>query len=178
MSDQFVGEIRLVAFTFAPTGWAFCAGQLLPISQNVALFSLLGTTYGGNGTSNFALPNLQGNTPLGFGQSNYGEDYAEGEQGGVAQLALLQSELPAHTHGVLAVPAPGTTGSPSGAAFAEPRVGRLTEAAYGSPTAPGPVPLNPGAFAAAGGSQPHNNLQPSVALNYVIALQGVYPARS
>ena len=177
MADQFLGEIRLVAFNFAPTGWAFCAGQLLPLSQNTALFSLLGTMYGGDGRTTFALPNLQGSAPLGFGQSSTGEYFDEGERGGTEQVTLIPSEIPAHTHGVLAVPATGTTTNPAGAAFAEPRVGRLTEAAYGNPAAPGAVTLNPAAFGIAGGSLPHNNLQPSLALNYVIALQGIFPQR-
>jgi len=173
MSNPFVGEIRLVGFTFAPTGWAFCQGQLLSISQNTALFSLLGTWYGGDGRSTFALPNLQDATAMGTDQS--GQFPYVGESGGAASVALTQSQIPAHTHGVLATPTPGTTSDPTNASFAIPRVGRVTEAAYGAPAS---VPLAPNAFGVTGDGQPHNNIQPSLALNYIIALQGVFPPRS
>lgn len=171
MTDPFVGEIRLVGFNFAPTGWAFCQGQVMPISQNTALFSLLGTQYGGDGKTTFALPDLQDATALGTD----GGWYSPGSTGGVASVSLLQSEIPSHTHGVQAATSAGTTGDPTNAAFAVPRIGRVTQAAYGSAAT---VPLAPDAFAVSGGGQPHNNLQPSLALTYIIALQGVFPQRS
>lgn len=173
MSDPFVGEIRLVGFNFAPTGWAFCQGQILSISQNTPLFALLGTSYGGDGRTTFALPNLQDATAMGTDQS--GAFPYVGMPGGAAVVTLTTNELPSHTHGVLTSPTPGTTSDPSNASFAIPRVGRVAEAAYGASAS---VPLAPNAFAATGGGQPHNNIQPSLALNYIIALQGVFPPRS
>lgn len=179
MSDQFVGEIRLAAFAFAPQGWAFCQGQLLPISQNTALFSVLGTNYGGDGRATFALPNLQGRIPIGWtpdGPRGGLSSYDLGQSGGEQAVSLDQSTIPSHTHNVLAVNAPGTTGVVSAnASLAIPRYGRVTEQAYS--TGQATVPLAPGAFAAAGGGQPHNNLQPYLALNYIIAMQGVFPPR-
>lgn len=172
MSDAFVGEIRLVGFTFAPTGWAFCRGQLLPISQNTALFSLLGTNYGGDGISNFGLPDLQDKTVLGTDQNGA---YPVGTSAGIPAVSLLVNQIPSHTHGVLVSPTPGTTSNPNGASLAVPRIGRVTEAAYGTT---GTVPLAPAAFAASGGGQPHNNMQPSLGLNYIIAMQGIFPQRS
>ncbi len=174
MTDQFLGEIRLVPFTSAPRGWALCQGQLLPLSQNVALFSLLGTVYGGDGKSTFALPNLQGATPLAPGQGPGLSDIEIGESGGVASVSLLESQIPSHSHSVLASATPGTTGDPTGASLAIPRYGRVTEPGYGTAAT---VPLAPDAFAVAGGSQPHNNMQPYLVLNYVIALSGVFPQR-
>jgi microcystin-dependent protein len=170
MSSPFVAEIRLVPFNFAPTGWAFCNGQILPLSQNTALFSLLGTTYGGDGKSTFALPNLQGVTVLGADN----DQYWLGQQGGSETVSLLSSEIPFHTHQLQVSSATGSTNSPSGTTFARPRVGRTPENAYG--TTPS-VPLAGDAIAPAGGSAPHNNMQPYLVLNYIIALQGVFPPR-
>ncbi|MGN6427271.1 tail fiber protein [uncultured Leifsonia sp.] len=171
MSEPFLAEIRLVPFTFAPTGWAFCDGQLLPIAQNTALFALLGTTYGGNGMSNFALPNLQGQVALG---TDAWGDYPLGTSAGAESVSLLTSEMPAHTHTVQVTAAAGTTGNPTGASFAMPRVGRTPEAAYGGAPA---VPLHPAAIAPTGSGLPHNNMQPYLVLNYIIAMQGVFPPR-
>ena len=170
MSNPFVAEIRLVPFNFAPKGWAFCNGQILPLSQNTALFSLLGTTYGGDGKSTFALPNLQGLTVLGADS----DQFWLGQQGGAETVSLLASEIPSHSHQLSVAARPGSSASPSGSTFAMPRVGRTPESAYGT----GPsVPLAANAIAPAGGSQPHNNMQPYLVLNYIIALQGVYPPR-
>lgn len=170
MSDPFLAEIRLVPFNFAPTGWAFCAGQILPLSQNTALFSLLGTTYGGDGKSTFALPNLQGFTVLGADP----DQFPLGQQGGVDSVGLLAGEMPFHTHQLQVAAANGSTTDPAGASFAKPRVGRTPENGYGtSPT----VPLAADAIAPVGGSVPHNNMQPYLVLNYIIALQGVFPPR-
>lgn len=171
MSDAFVGEIRAVAFNFPPSGWAFCQGQLLPISQNTALFALLGTYYGGDGKSSFALPDLRGTAPMGVDQQDF---YSPGITGGASTVTLLQTEIPSHTHSLQVAASPGTTANPAGAAFAVPRTGRLTEPAYGSgPT----IPLAPDAIGITGGTQPHNNMQPFLAVNYIICLQGIFPPR-
>ena len=174
MADPFYAEIRLFPFNFAPKGWAFCDGQLLPISQNTALFSLLGTTYGGNGATNFALPNLQGRAAMSPGQGPGLALRDLGESGGVASVSLLESEIPAHTHTLRSQPAPGDTSNPDGAG--------LARVIGGTPyVSPGAAPLNDMAAQAlgpAGGSQAHNNMQPYLALHFCIALQGVFPPRS
>jgi microcystin-dependent protein len=172
MADPFVAEIRIFPFNFAPTGWAFCDGQLLPLSQNTALFSLLGTTYGGNGKSNFALPDLQGNAAMHPGQGPGLSLHDLGEMGGSQTVTLLESEIPIHTHTASASLADATNQSPVGEHLAG-GVG------IGHFAAPGPlVPLSPNALAPAGGDQPHNNMQPYLTLNFCIALQGVFPQRS
>lgn len=175
MSNQYVAELRLVAFNFAPVGWAEAAGQILPISQYTAVFSLLGTYYGGNGTSNFALPNMQGNVAVGMGQSPGLSQYFIGESGGSQSVTLLDSEAPSHTHGFLA-----DTGrladlnSPSGNAVASTSG---TNFVYG-PQGTGKVQFNAQMLTNFGGNQPHNNMMPYLTLNWLIALQGVFPARS
>jgi microcystin-dependent protein len=178
MADPFVGQIMVVPYTFAPVGWAFCQGQLLPISQNTALFSLLGTQYGGNGTSTFALPNLQGNIPIGQGTGPGLPTYAMGETGGVANVTLLTTEIPAHSHVHQGVSAVGTTDNPVSNNFGElKREGG--ESYYVAAPAQGSTALmNQNALQTAGGSQAHSNLQPYLVLNYVIALRGVFPTRS
>lgn len=171
MADPFVAEIRIFPFNFAPKGWAWCDGQLLPLSQNTALFSLLGTTYGGNGKSNFALPNLQGSAPLHPGQGPGLSLYDLGEQGGSDTVSLLESEIPSHNHAVSASAGDGSTGIPNGQQVAQ-GVGINMYAA------PGPlVQMNPNTLAPAGGDQPHNNLMPYLTFYYNIALQGVFPPR-
>lgn len=178
MADPFVAEIRPVAFDFAPTGWALCNGQLLPISQNTALFSLLGTYYGGDGRSTFALPNLQGVMPLGQGQGPGLADRFLGEGGGSETVTLLQTEMPQHTHVLNAIKAAGTTSSPAGALWAQPRYGRTAENSFAQPLAPGAaVQMSPNALQPTGGNLPHNNMPPYLAINFVIALQGVFPPR-
>ncbi|MGO4103882.1 phage tail protein [Leifsonia sp. YAF41] len=179
MADPFVAEIRPVAFNFAPPGWALCNGQLLPISQNTALFSLLGTYYGGDGRSTFALPNLQGVMPLGQGQGSGLSDRLLGEEGGVAAVSLLQTEIPQHTHILKALNTPGNTSSPAGALWAQPRYGRTTENSFApSPLAPGAAAqMSPSALALTGSNEPHNNLPPYLAINFIIAMQGVFPPR-
>ncbi len=167
--DPFVAEIRIFPFNFAPLGWAFCNGQLLPISQNTALFSLLGTTYGGDGKSNFALPNLQGSAPMHPGQGAGLSLHDLGETGGSEAVTLLESEIAGHTHVVNVSGGDGTVAGPGGQLFA----------AGGGMYGPGNmVQLNDQALAPTGGNQPHNNLQPYLTLNFCIALQGVYPPRS
>ena len=171
MANPFLGEIRAFPFNFAPKGWAFCDGQLMPISQNTALFSLLGTTYGGDGRTTFALPNLQGNAPLGFGQGPGLSLYDLGETGGEEAVTLLQSEIPAHNHAAACNTNAADSASPGGEVWAPEVAGSN---AYGSA---GGTAMSPSALSVAGGSQPHNNLQPYLVLNYCIALQGIFPAR-
>ena len=175
MADPFVAEIRIFPFNFAPRGWAFCNGQLLPISQNTALFSLLGTTYGGDGRSNFALPNLQGNFAMHPGQGPGLSLRDLGETGGSAGVTLLPGQVPAHTHQLMAT-ASTTSPSPAGNAMSQAVLPPATAVpVYRSPT--NKVAMAADAVAAVGG-QPHNNRQPYLALNFCIALQGVFPPRS
>jgi microcystin-dependent protein len=177
--EPFVGQITLFPFFFAPKGWALCEGQLLPISQNAALFSLLGTYYGGNGVSNFALPDLRGRVPVGQGQGPGLSFYDLGSPQGVETVTLLASQSPPHSHPFPAVAAQATTNAPSGALPAEAHAsgrGAFPVNIYGAlQTA---VPLASGQVAPAGGGQPHNNVQPYLTLNWCIALQGIYPPRS
>ena len=174
MSDPFLGEIRMVGFNFAPHGWAFCNGQIMPIQQNTALFSLLGTMYGGNGTSTFGLPNLQGNVPLGQGQGPGLSDYVIGQTGGEPSVTLLNSELPQHNHLVAASSGVASSTEPAGNVLARSASG-LT--AYSSTGTVNTV-LAPSLIGLAGGSQPHNNMMPSLTVNFCIALSGVFPARN
>lgn len=171
MSNPFVAEIRIVGFNFAPRGWAFCDGQLLPLSQNTALFSLLGTMYGGNGKSNFALPDFQGSAPMQHGQGPGLSDYFIGEAGGAETVSLLVSEIPGHTHTLQASANPGSSNNPAGNLYAAPRSGSAY-APSGSLVA-----MSPDALAPAGGDQPHNNMPPYLVLNFIIAMQGVFPQR-
>jgi len=176
MADPFVAEIRIFAGNFAPTGWAFCDGQLMPISQNTALFSLLGNTYGGNGMSNFGLPNLQGAAPLQTGQGP-GLSYRDiGQTGGQQAVTLIGSQLPVHSHTVECVNTAGNLASPAGASWAAAPRGRGN--IYAPPNANTPAPMSPQAISATGGNQAHNNMPPFLALNFIIALQGIYPPRS
>src|SRR4051794_13454061 len=176
MADPFVAEVRIFAFNFAPTGWAFCDGQILPISQNTALFSLLGTFYGGNGQSTFALPNLQDSTPLQPGQGPGLSARFLGEQSGVENVTLITSEMPAHNHQFGgAVNGGGDVQDPTGAIWAQVP-GRSAVFLYATTTS-GAMNHNQ-SMSITGGSQPHNNMQPYLTLNFCIALQGVYPPRS
>ncbi|TPK59845.1 MULTISPECIES: tail fiber protein [unclassified Mesorhizobium] len=174
MADPFVAEIRIFPFNFAPKGWAWCDGQLLPLSQNTALFSLLGTTYGGNGQSNFALPDLQGGAPMHPGQGPGLSLHYLGETGGSETVQLLETEMPAHNHPLVAQGAVANRTNPVGNYFAR--------ASAGTPYVPGtPIPALTGladqALAPAGGDQPHNNLMPYLTCYFCIALQGVFPPR-
>jgi microcystin-dependent protein len=169
MSTPYLAEIRLTSFAFAPRGWALCNGQLLPINQNQALFALLGTTYGGDGRTNFALPNLQGRAPMHFSAT-----HLLGEAGGEAVHTLTAAEMPAHGHALRASGKAAASSSPNGGVLAAvPRGGTPAYAA-----ATNLVPLNPAAIAASGGSQPHENRAPFLTLNFVIALQGIFPSRN
>ena len=171
--DPFVAEIRIVPFNFAPKGWAFCDGQLLPLSQNTALFALLGTTYGGDGKSTFALPDLQGSAALHPGQGQGLSLYDLGQMGGSQSVTLLVSEMPVHTHTVNSVTALAATSTPASNMV----LSRSTNGpAYGD-AASGFQTFAPESLPPAGGSLPHNNLQPYLTLNYILALQGVFPPR-
>lgn len=176
MSDQFVAEIRIFPFNFAPKGWALCNGQLLPISQNTALFSLLGTTYGGDGKSNFALPDLQGSTPMQQGQGPGLSQRFLGEQSGEQAVTLLQTEMPAHSHGVQAAGAPDGQLTPVNNLWASGQKGFGNFYTASVPATN--VAMNPLSTSITGGSQPHNNMMPYLTLNFCIALQGIFPARS
>lgn len=171
MADPFVAEIRIFPFNFAPRGWAWCDGQLLPLSQNTALFSLLGTTYGGNGKSNFALPDLQGRAPMQPGQGPGLSLRDLGETSGSETVTLLQSEIPVHFHTLVASEADGLERTPSEQL---PATG-VGISMYQNPGAL--AALSPTALAPSGGDQPHNNLQPYLTFYFCIALQGVFPPR-
>ena len=171
MSDQFVAEIRIFPFTFPPTGWAFCDGQLLPISQNTALFALLGTTYGGDGKSTFALPDMQGNAPMQPGQGQGLSLRDLGEMSGVESITLLQSEIPVHTHTMRAATSLGDNPNPANNSLA-----RYVNA-YQSTVNANLVLMAPQTLSLAGGGLPHNNMQPYLTLNFCIALQGIFPQR-
>ena len=171
MADPFVAEIRIFPFNFAPTGWAWCNGQLLPLSQNTALFSLLGTTYGGDGKSTFALPDLEGRAPMHPGQGPGLSLHDLGETGGSETVTLLESEIPAHTHVLRATSTTGTKSTPSGNSLA--RTSGATP--YLPPAAV--VSMSDQSAAPAGGDQPHNNMQPYLTFYFCIALQGVFPPR-
>ncbi|MGH3711972.1 MAG: phage tail protein [Micromonosporaceae bacterium] len=171
MSDPFVAEIFMMGCNFAPRGFAFCNGQVLPISQNTALFALLGTQYGGDGKTTFALPNLQGRAPMHQGQGPGLTLRGVGENGGSSAVTLTESELPAHDHAALARTGAGlpVQNSPENKNWAA-----TAERPYGTPST---VAMSPQAIATTGGGVPHNNLSPYLALNFVIALQGVFPSR-
>jgi microcystin-dependent protein len=175
MSSPFVAEIRIFPFNFAPTGWAFCNGQILSISQNTALFSLLGTNYGGDGRSTFGLPNLQGSSPISQGQGPGLSDRFIGESGGSPTVTLLASEVPPHSHNVAAnIFDSGDANVPTGNALAK----SSNASVYSTSTTPAKL-MAPGTLSAfPGGNQPHNNMSPYLTLNFCIALQGIYPPRS
>ena len=175
MADPFVAEIRIFPFNFAPKGWAWCDGQLLPLSQNTALFSLLGTTYGGDGKSNFALPDLQGRAPMHPGQGPGLSLHDLGETGGSETVTLLESEIPSHSHSLIATVENGTQGTLTPGITLASSVGG---ALYQTNVNANLVNLNENALAPAGGDQPHNNLQPYLTFYFCIALQGVFPPRT
>ena len=172
MSQPFVGEIRIFGFNFPPRGWALCQGQILPISQNTALFSLLGTNYGGNGTSNFGLPDLQGRVALGAGQGNGLSDYVVGEYTGSENVTVLSNEMPLHAHAAQCFNGTGDSYAGTNAVPAIDAGGNnLYSAAAGST-------MNAAELPSMGGNLPHNNMQPYIVMNYCIALQGIFPARN
>ncbi|MCR2806633.1 phage tail protein [Paenibacillus soyae] len=168
--EQYVGEIRMFAGTFAPVGWVLCDGSLLPISQYDTLFALLGTTYGGDGQNTFAVPNLTGRLPIGQGTSTAsGTNYPLGSMGGVESVTLIQNQLPQHTHAANANSLAGTAVGPTGAFWA----GDATQNTYSTSAVSGQ--MNPQSLSAVGGNQPHDNMMPYLPLNYIIATEGIFP---
>lgn len=180
--NPFLGGIYLVGFNFAPVGYAMCNGQLMSITQNTALFSLLGTFYGGDGVTTFGLPDLRGRLPIHQGQGPGLSLYSVGQVGGQENVTLITSQLPAHTHGLQAVASAGTTSLPTGAYLAPgPSTGSGPNATslntYTATTTP-LVNLNAASIQTAGGGQPHNNIQPYLCVTYIIAMQGIFPSRN
>lgn len=169
--DPFVAEIRIFPFNFPPTGWAFCNGQILPLSQNTALFSLLGTTYGGNGKSNFALPDMQARTPMHPGQGPGLSLHDLGEQGGVDNVTLIESEIPSHSHSLMAATLNSQSTSPTNNSLGRGNPIRVYS------TTGQLVNMGANSLAPVGSSQPHNNMMPYLTMNFCIALQGVFPPR-
>jgi microcystin-dependent protein len=175
MSDQFVGEIRMVGFNFAPLGWALCNGQLLTLSQNTALFSLLGTTYGGDGRSTFALPNFQGRAAMSFGNGNGLSPRVLGQTSGETAVTLNSNQVPAHTHAVNCIPTAGSQNSVSNAVWASGAGERSAPKLFTNTSAP--LSMSPSAVQNTGGGHAHNNLPPYLSVLFVIALQGIFPPR-
>ena len=174
MATPILGEIRMFGGNFAPRGWAFCNGQILPITQNTALFSLLGTMYGGNGINTFALPDLRGRVPNHFGQGPGLSNYTQGQVGGTESVTLLQSQLPAHSHSVNAVAAGGNQASPAGNLPAIESTG--TSLNFSSSAAN--ATMNPATIGNTGQGQPLPVIQPYLTINFIIALQGIFPSRN
>jgi microcystin-dependent protein len=168
MSEPFLSEIKVVSFNFPPKGWALCNGQLLPINQNQALFALLGTRYGGNGQTNFALPNLRGRVPIHMSSA-----HTLGEAAGSTSVTINAQTMPTHTHFINASQADGNATDPSNAVLAR-EVGNP----YRPPADGSLIALNPAMITSVGGSQPHNNMMPYLVLNFIIALQGIFPAQN
>ena len=171
MSQPFIGEIRLVAFNFAPVNWAFCDGSVVQISQNEALYNLIGTTYGGNGTTNFFLPNLLGRIPVHQGNVQ-GATFVIGQSAGTEAVQLTTGQLPTHTHAAMAASGGGTSNSPAGNTWTG-----WTGAQYVTATANGNVPMSPQALSMTGGNVAHDNVMPFMAVNFIISLFGVYPSQ-
>jgi microcystin-dependent protein len=165
MAQPYVGEIRIFAGNFAPAGWMFCEGQLLPISENETLFQLIGTTYGGDGESTFALPDLRGRIPL-----HQGNGFILAETGGAEEITLTVNQIPSHSHPVLANSGAGSASSPQNNLLAT-TVGNI----YSAPTG-NQVNMSAAAVSSVGGSQPHNNFQPYLCVNYIISLFGIFPS--
>ena len=172
MAQPYIGEIRMFAGSFAPVGWAFCAGQLMPISENDALFTLIGTTYGGDGQSTFGLPDLQGRIPVHQGQGQGTSMYTVGETGGVETVTLTTQQMPTHNHAFMASKAGGAAATPQDNIPASPPVAKLYRA--GTPSDPFPNTLVQPTF----GNQPHDNMMPYIAINYIISLFGLFPSQT
>lgn len=170
MAQPYIGEIRMFAGNFPPVGWMFCNGQLIPISENDALFVVIGTTYGGDGQETFALPNLQSRIPIHFGLSD-GITYNMGEMAGVESVTLSTQQIPQHTHALMASNAPGTGTNPANSVFGALSPVSIYKANLAAPN----IPLNAAAITPQGGSQPHENMQPFLCVNYIISLFGIFP---
>jgi len=178
--EEYIGIVKLFAGNFAPRGWAFCNRQILSIAQNTALFSILGTTYGGDGRTTFALPNLGGRVPVGTGPSTTGPSYTIGEMGGQENVTLIQTEIPQHTHIIQANAGVGSTNVSTGnfPAGGQTQADRSSQPLPTNSFATSPnTTMNPQVVGMAGGSQPHTNMQPYLAMNYIICLQGIFPSR-
>ena len=173
MSEPFLAEVRIVGFNFAPRGWAFCDGQVLPINQNQSLYSLLGTTYGGDGRTSFALPDLRGRTPMHVGASDGGAFHELGQKSGEETHTLATDEMPAHDHTVKASANNATSTNPTNNVWA--RAPQVQYRAYEAATA---TAMNPSVLASVGGGQAHENMQPYLAMNFCIALRGLFPSRN
>lgn len=169
MSEPFIGQIVMFAGNFNPRGWAFCNGQILSIAQNTALFSILGTTYGGNGQTTFALPDLRSRVPLHPGQGPGLSSYSLGQVGGTETVTLITSQIPAHNHGLIASDTTPSDTLPNGKILAEASI-------YSAGAAN--APMNPASIGLTGGGQPHPNIQPYLCINFIIALQGIFPSRN
>jgi microcystin-dependent protein len=167
MSSPFIGEIRMFAGNFAPVGWAFCNGALIPISENDALFNLIGTTYGGDGQSTFALPNLQSRLPV-----HVGPGFALGQSGGVESVTLTTSQIPAHSHVPQCISGNGNATSPGSAVWATPTTGSVYSSAAPS------LVMDPAAIGSSGGSQPHDNMHPFLVVNFILSLFGIFPSQT
>jgi microcystin-dependent protein len=185
MTEPYLGQIELYGFNFAPRGWAICAGQIIPIQQNTALFSILGTNYGGNGTTTFGLPNLQGRGAVGAGQGPGLSDYQQGQTGGATSVTLQINELPAHSHAFNTTSVAGSTTTAAGNQLGLSQVGggkgggsTITAAIYSPNASKATTGLAPQSISFNGGGQPHNNMQPYLVLNYCIAMAGVFPPRN
>ena len=174
MSNPLIGEIKMFAGNFAPRGWALCQGQLLAISSNTALFSILGTTYGGNGTSTFALPDFRGRVPLNWGQGAGLQNYVIGEITGTESVNLLTTQIPAHNHTVNAVASGGNQASPASGYPAIESTGTSLNYSNAAPNST----MNPNMVSGGGGGQPHNNIQPILCVSFIIALVGIFPSRN
>src|SRR5947209_10428416 len=172
MPEPFVGEIRMFGGNFPPSGWAFCNGQLIPITENDTLFNLIGTTYGGDGQETFALPDLQSRVPIHQGTGADGITYQLGEQGGVESVTLTTQQIPIHTHSMIATTGLGAAPSPAGNILAQCAAVKMYSGAAAT------TPLNNQTITPAGGSQPHENLQPYLAINFIISLFGVFPTQN
>lgn len=177
--DAFIGEIRMMSFPFAPKGWAYCQGQTLSINQNQPLFALLGTTYGGDGVTTFRLPDLQGRVIVGVGQNQSGSNYVWGQTGGAEGVALTQEQIPQHIHDFQGSIKTATAAEYQEVSQTLPANGTATQFAQGTPNATlGPAALSNAMLAPAGGNQAHENRQPSIGMNYAIAVQGIFPSRN
>lgn len=175
MSDPFIAEIRIFGGNYAPRGWARCEGQILPIAQNTALFSLIGTIYGGNGQTTFALPDLRGRAPMQFGQGPGLSDRVLGEQDGAENVTLLSTQMAAHSHSPMGSPAVGSQGAAAGGTWASSASGRTPTPLYQNVK---DTAMRSDLVSFAGGNLPHNNMQPYLAITFIIALEGVYPPSS